>query len=119
MTNIIPFPICKFWNSQTYSYKNWLRQSILIPIRLKKTIHWSLVAAVGACNLRNLHMFLHILEFTVENKLNCFGKTFWKMWSKILEKNAKKHTKIKTQNHEIDHNLCRTLGTKLVLLVDY
>ena len=35
-----------------------------------------------------LHMFLDILEFTVENKKKCLGKTVLEMWSQKLTKNG-------------------------------
>ena len=35
-------------------------------------------------------MFLDILEFTVENKKNCLGKTVVKMWSQMLTKSGSK-----------------------------
>ena len=37
---------------------------------------------------RNLHMFLNIVKFTVENKKNCLEKTVLKIWFPICEKMA-------------------------------
>ena len=77
----------------------------------------------------NLHLFLDIFEFTVENKKK-LGKTVLKVWSPNCEQIAyvtnktnfrkksadnKKNKKI----HESVHNLWRIIGTQLVLFVDF
>ena len=72
---------------------------------------------------RNLHMFLDILEFWLENqnifRENCFEKMvsdWWKnvltklFWEESAPKNKKKHKSV--------HNLLHIIGTKLVLFVN-
>ena len=46
-------------------------------------------------------MFLEILEFRVENKKNCLGKTVFKMWSQICEQMAYVSTKFLLEKVQI------------------
>ena len=58
---------------------------IVCKITLKKIV-WKFGLSLGKfwplrTLWRNLHMFLDILEFKVENKKNSLGKTFLELWS--------------------------------------